>query len=102
MMRVLTDGDGWNAEGIRSSMSASDIEVKCSVTDTPIFIIRDGGDITPLSAFGCCVTCGKNFHESAMRISEGTDKCKYPVIYIGLSCKTCWQNDVGTYNENNI
>jgi hypothetical protein len=101
-MRTLTDGDGWNTEGIRASMSASDIEVKCSVTDIPIFIIRDGGEITPLSAFGCCVNCGKNVHESAMRIAEGTDKCKYPVVYMGLWCKTCWQTDAGPYVDSNI
>jgi hypothetical protein len=65
---------------------------KCSETKKELYFkIKDS--IFPFNSFGKCPDCKKDFHFSALKVSEGISPNEWPVHYAGYSCKNCYYKD---------
>jgi hypothetical protein len=92
---LLHGSKGWNVEGIRAARIKGDgpIEV-CSITGEELFYIQGDGRHAALRTSAVCTGCERLVGERAMQMN-GSDRSKYPVVYVGAHCIECWPNKKG-------
>jgi len=82
----------WNIEGLKSARIQGDgpIEV-CEETGEELFYLQGDGKKINLRTHAECVGCGRLVGDRAIQ-HNGSDRAKWPVVYIGAHCTTCWPN----------
>jgi hypothetical protein len=90
---ILAENNQLNSEDIKSiSQDGKNEIVICTATKTELFYIDKFGFTNVLSSCGKCDDCGLMFHESYLYFNDGVEKVPWPVFYVGVSCKDCYNN----------
>lgn len=72
----------------------NDFFISCPVTSEDIVHVINGSKV-PVKSCGQCADCGNWF--SLDGLHQQLETIEYwPVVYIGLSCKECWNKDDDT------
>jgi hypothetical protein len=90
-MRTFTSGDSWATDKLLLSVKEGEVITTCHASKQPLFFTKEDGQMILLNPYGQCVGCNNLFSEASLKLTEGTDKAKYPVVYTGLWCKECWK-----------
>jgi hypothetical protein len=89
-VRQLNRDHTCNVEGLLSTRKDTDGEiVSCSITEEPLYFVREDGFKVQLATYGVCYNCDAHVHESALATVDGMQKTSYPVTYIGYWCQPC-------------
>lgn len=64
----------------------------CRETGQEMYEVIEGRDDIYISSHGQCIECKEYKSIDALKTAEGMSPAKWPVRYVGYTCKDCWNN----------
>ena len=73
-----------------NKMEEGELGIYCKTTGEELFIKLPNGKEIRTKSHGKCFDCDDWFSIEALRTAEGMSMAKWPIRYVGYSCKACY------------